>query len=30
VRNWGFWVKGKFVRPLRFFGKFGHPPCNDQ
>lgn len=30
VRNWGFWVKGKFVRPLRFFGKFGHPPCSDQ
>ena len=30
VRNWGFWVKGKFVRPLRFFGKFGHPPCSEQ
>ena len=30
VRNWGFWVKGKFVRPLRFFGKFGHPPCEEQ
>ena len=30
VREWGFWMKGKFVRPLRFFGKFGHPPCNDQ
>lgn len=30
VRNWGFWVKGKLVRPLRFFGKFGHPPCSEQ
>lgn len=30
VREWGFWVKGKFVRPLRFFGKFGHPPCEEQ
>ena len=30
VRNWGFWVKGKFKRPLRFFGKFGHPPCSEQ
>lgn len=30
VRNWGFWVKGKFVRPLRFFGKYGHPPCSEQ
>lgn len=30
LRNWGFWVKGKFKRPLRYFGKFGHPPCHEQ
>jgi hypothetical protein len=30
VRNWGFWVKGVFKRPLRYFGKYGHPPCDDQ
>lgn len=30
VRNWGFWVKGQFKRPLRYFGKFGHPPCHEQ
>lgn len=29
-RNWGFWVKGRFLRPLRYFGKFGHPPCHEQ
>lgn len=30
VRNWGFWVKGRLKRPLRYFGKFGHPPCHEQ
>lgn len=30
VRDWGFWVKGKFVRPLRYFGKYGHPLCDEQ
>jgi len=30
VREWGFWVRGKFKRPLRYFGKFGHPPCGEQ
>lgn len=30
VREWGFWVAGKFKRPLRYFGKYGHPPCNEQ
>ena len=30
VRPWGFWVKGVFKRPLRYFGKFGHPPCDEQ
>lgn len=30
-RKWGFWVKAnQFFRPLRFFNKFGHPPCHDQ
>lgn len=29
-RNWGFWDKGKFRRPLRFFSKYGHPPCSEQ
>lgn len=28
TRNWGFFVKGKFKRPLGFFHKFGHPPCD--
>jgi hypothetical protein len=30
VRNWGFWVNGKFYRPLRFFSRHGHPPCDEQ
>lgn len=30
IREWGFWVKGKLKRPLRYFGKFGHPPCDEQ
>ncbi len=29
VRQWGFWVNGIHKRPLRFFGKFGHPPCSE-
>ena len=30
-RKWGFWIKGKqFFRPLRYFSKFGHPPCSEQ
>jgi hypothetical protein len=29
-RNWGFWVDGKFKRPLKYFHKFGHPPCDEQ
>lgn len=29
-RNWGFWVNGKFKRPLKYFYKFGHPPCDEQ
>ena len=30
VRKWGFWVNGKFKRPLKYFSKFGHPPCDEQ
>lgn len=30
VRNWGFWVNGKIMRPLRFFSRYGHPPCSEQ
>ena len=29
-RKWGFWVNGKFYRPLRFFSRHGHPPCSEQ
>ncbi len=30
TRKWGFWVNGKFKRPLKYFHKFGHPPCDEQ
>lgn len=29
-RKWGFWVDGKFKRPLKYFHKYGHPPCDEQ
>jgi hypothetical protein len=30
-RNWGFWIKAnQFFRPLRYFSKYGHPPCSEQ
>lgn len=29
-RKWGFHVKGKLFRPLRYFHKYGHPPCDEQ
>lgn len=29
-RKWGFWVGEKFRRPLKYFHKFGHPPCSEQ
>ena len=30
-RNWGFWIKSnQFFRPLRYFNKYGHPPCSDK
>ena len=28
--KWGFYVRGAKWRPLRFFHKFGHPPCDMQ
>ncbi len=30
LRKWGFLVNGRFKRPLKFFHKFGHPPCSEQ
>lgn len=30
LRKWGFYINGKFKRPLKFFDKFGHPPCHEQ
>lgn len=30
IRNWGFWVGERFIRPLRYFHKYGHPPCEEQ
>jgi len=30
IREWGFWVKGVFRRPLKYFGKWHHPPCDEQ
>jgi len=28
-RKWGFWVNGKLKRPLKYFYKYGHFPCED-
>jgi len=30
IQNWGFLVKGKFMRPLRFFSRYGHPTCEER
>ena len=30
IRKWGFYIDGKFKRPLKYFDKFGHPPCHEQ
>jgi hypothetical protein len=30
IRNWGFWIGDKFKRPLKYFDKYGHPPCSEQ
>lgn len=29
-RKWGFWVNNHLWRPLRYFSKFGLPPCDLQ
>ena len=29
-RKWGFYVNGHLWRPLRYFSKFGVPPCDMQ
>lgn len=29
-QKWGFWIDGKMKRPLKYFHKFGHPPCSEQ
>ncbi len=30
-QKWGFWIKtNQFFRPLRYFSKYGHPPCGEQ
>lgn len=29
-RKWGFWIGDKFRRPLKYFHKYGHPPCSEQ
>jgi hypothetical protein len=28
VRNWGFWVKGKFRKANKYFATYGHHPCD--
>lgn len=28
VRNWGFWVKGKFIKMNKYFLTYGHHPCD--
>lgn len=30
IRNWGYWVNGKLKRPLKYFHRYGHPPCGEQ
>ena len=30
LNKWGFWVNGSIKRPLRFFHRYGHPPCSEQ
>jgi hypothetical protein len=30
IRKWGFWIREKFKRPLKYFHKWGHPPCSEQ
>ena len=28
-QNWGFLVNNRIMRPLRFFSRYGHPPCEE-
>lgn len=28
IREWGFWVNGKFRSRIKYFWKFGHHPCD--
>jgi hypothetical protein len=30
TQNWGFWINNRIMRPLRFFSRYGHPPCSEQ
>lgn len=30
IRKWGFYIEDKFKRPLKYFDKYGHPPCSEQ
>lgn len=30
LQKWGFWVDGRIKRPLKYFHKYGHPPCSEQ
>lgn len=30
VQNWGYWVNGRILRTVKYFHKFGHPPCHEQ
>lgn len=30
LKKWGFWVNHRYLRPLKYFDKYGHPPCSEQ
>lgn len=31
IQKWGFLIKaGQTFRPLRYFSRYGHPPCSEQ
>jgi hypothetical protein len=27
IRDWGFWLNGKFRKANKWFAKYGHHPC---
>jgi hypothetical protein len=29
-QKWGFWINSRILRPLRYFSRYGHPPCDSQ